>query len=131
MNDRFGNVVIEISDTQEFADRISEKIGAIKSHAHDVVYADGKVFRHPLDVSFMRTTLGTGDLTPEIVNAFNRRFFWLFKEAGLYGSVFSKPIARYASERERRIAFELPSDVAAGAIRFTDPDLLNLITRIA
>jgi hypothetical protein len=129
--ERFADVSLVIPDTRAFAERVQKRVGAKSFLVRDIVYSDAQTFRQLADFSEMESALEAypfiGSMPVELRPRLNRITFDLVYKFGIYPSIFSKPATRYSIEQERRIAFEMPSDLANGVIRFRDEGLLDLI----
>lgn len=128
---RFGEVLLEVQDTEGFASQISQLVGARVFRVFDVHYSDAKTFRY-FDTStfldeFMSRTNERGDLTDDSLG-FLEQNFELIYEATFLPSLFMKPAEYYVAEQERRIAFEFSADLSSPVLRFHAPELLSYIS---
>jgi hypothetical protein len=130
MRERFGDVQVEITDTEAFADAIQRRIGATSYYVRDVVYTDVKALSTGNDFSDIADHLRAhcqSALTDDALRLINSRLFETLCEFGLLPSLFSKRVNPYSVERERRIAFKMPPDSATSFLRFDCPEILPLM----
>lgn len=127
MRQKFGKYIMQIVDPVAFCSMMGEKLGAIQCCTRDILYADAKymtVVTNDLD-DFL-AEIGKGDLTDERLHKLNIRYWASLYQHLLFPSAFSKPM-RFSSERERRILFELPSNVEVPFVTIEAPEVLKFI----
>jgi hypothetical protein len=128
---RFGEVVVEISDFLVFVDRLASVLGATSSQVRDVVYTNAKLYSLKQDFTRAREVLTGPRDTSEAISALNRAFFEPLYVQSLIAGLDSKPKA-FSTERERRVVFEMPSDLGSTAPKIIKaPVLATHIRRVA
>ncbi len=127
MQSRFGRNVLVIKDPTKFITHVCGLLNARESYIYDVVYTDLKNYVLELDdIDSFYKIASDGSLSNSALHEINRHFFQIFYEASFMPSMFSKP-SLYAPERERRMIFEMHTDISTPTIIVEAPELLNLI----
>jgi hypothetical protein len=124
---QFGPYLIEIHNVASFMGAIAAEIGSVRQQVKDVRYIDGKfmTIKSPeLDGYIDR--FGTGNLTLEAIHAINELYWEYLYENLSLPAAFTKP-TRFSGERERRILFELPSDIDEPYLIVKAPEALEFI----
>lgn len=130
MQDRFGNVLVEIVDPDKFAQSVCDKISATNFSIGDVAYSDSKIFRLSHDFSpFSRMVSGMATDTPEAIHLLNEMLFETLYECSLRGGVYCKPHI-FHPEMERWIVFEFEHDLQDELVEFIAPELAERHLRL-
>lgn len=123
MHDEGRDSIVEITNIRAFTSAIAESIGAVRYHVGDVIYQDGKyITLKSQTFDKVANTLRTADLSDEAVHEFNENYWKLLQRNLLFPSIFVKP-KKHSYENERRIVFELSSDVKNKYLRPDKPIL--------
>jgi hypothetical protein len=133
MRGKFGEVLVEIADVNAFCQKVLKKIRGIRYKIKDIQYADGKftsVKQEAIDGFYANFRAGLsspyGSLTDEALRILNRTYWQRFYKHLLMPAAFSKP-TRFASEKERRLLFELPADVKNQYIDIEIPEAVKYL----
>jgi hypothetical protein len=126
MNFSFGAKLIRI-ELAPFVNAIAKRIGAIRTSICDILYTDNKsCLVHSSSIHRFAAITGHGNLTNMMLRRINKTFFDEFYATAFTPSLLAKPYS-YRHERERRIVFELPTDLRRPTIAIEDPSLLQFI----
>jgi hypothetical protein len=133
MRANFGEKLIKIDPLPAFTEAVSRHLGAFRTRTHDVFYTDTKSYlvEDPAIHQFMSIhgSDSSSDLTNMKLRRINKHFFQIFYEVGLLPSLFTKP-SSYRHEMERRIVFELESDLRAPTVIVRDRSLLDFVSLV-
>lgn len=111
MREKFGKHLIEIVDPSAFGALICRQLNGMRWQIRDVRYIDAKYMSiETNDLDAFLDVYGTDNLTEAKIHDLNTRYWHAFYEHLLLPSVSSKP-KRFSSESERRMMFELPSNI--------------------
>ncbi|HEY8510407.1 MAG TPA: hypothetical protein VIL31_00515, partial [Cyclobacteriaceae bacterium] len=101
---------------------LQRRVGALRYSVFEVIYNDSKVFR--LDGSDAPGQLF--DANNQVIETSYTYILNKLIGIGSYPHLFVKPL-RYSSEREVRIAFEMPRDIEAHYLDIEVPELLDYV----
>lgn len=121
LSENFGGRAMKIRIIP-FANALQRRVGALRYSVFEVIYNDSKVFR--LDGSDAPGQLF--DANNQVIETSYTYILNKLIGIGSYPHLFVKPL-RYSSEREVRIAFEMPRDIEAHYLDIEVPELLDYV----
>lgn len=127
MREKFGKHLIEIVDPSAFGALICRQLSGMRWQIRDVRYIDAKYMSiETNDLDAFLDAYGTDNLTEAKIHDLNTRYWHAFYEHLLLPSVSSKP-KRFSSESERRMMFELPSNIEAPFLTLEVQNLVQYV----
>jgi hypothetical protein len=124
---RFGAKWLKIEPITEFLTCVRRLTGSFRAYVFDVVYNDLKNCAAEQEGVERFYAITRGGLTKGSLRQVNEAFFATFYEYGFMPSLFAKP-TRYSQERERRVIFEMKSDLRKQTIVVKHKGLLDFVT---
>ena len=118
MKNKFGRIILKISDPIEFGNIIKETLRAKSYYCYEIKYSARKIFSIDFgNERFDHTFKDKYEITPELFDIFYNNSF--------FPSLFIKP-EFFSDEKEIRIAFEMDRDID-DPIDIENKDLLKYI----